>query len=660
MGYKALNRLEVRMMYIGQGMANVVCGYCLHGSPPQERLSFLMVCDFGGGGEGPLGEIGRSTDELKDLMERRAKHEKILNQDLPYWNPSTTAYLDVFVLSHADADHYNLFEKLIRYTKCITKTVDTLVHKSRSKTKLFTIQSPRVSTGPFGDLPLEKTYGVYIENTVRGINITIDYEFQEQYTLTKGNLLCEILHTCCSKKSDKPLPVSQLLDQHTMSFVFYDGDDYVAFIKFHENEINISLKDGRSVVAQIYGQLNTYSVEIFAGGKKVGPFNFFATEYKAYYSELLKTLIAYLDPYFEAFLNICSSHITKLRFNMTIAEIVRILDTTDEPPPLENEEEADLIDGVINPFDENTIFFIKTFVYQGLLPSDPSRAIKFFMSKSMEEICANGSLQTLLNMPVPLEINVVGPKLESLDGLQVLGAAGDSANKRNMHSQTTIINWWTDPPPQHKFRFVFPGDPTAHTMYWMATTCIDSVSNAYVLSAPHHGSSRTAAGTWLGPGSDPFSVLGLYLGSIRPQYHIISSGKDNQFFHPKYNYVIKALSIPGPGHAVGYPRRIYMENSPDGELMGFADVDVGAIGSLYTTVIQIGMNSTDMNLVEKKVSYMFSLGSVVEFKYYIPNSLYPPQPPYPPHAPNSAIPLVPPRLGFLQFTHEHRGGSLWN
>ncbi|MDR2557924.1 MAG: hypothetical protein LBC86_00030 [Oscillospiraceae bacterium] len=111
MAYLPVHRVEVRVMAVGHGAANVVCGYCTIDG--EEYLSYLLVNDFGGD------TLGTTLVELSELMEVRAKCEKKLNQ--LEISKDFTHFIDVFVLSHPHDDHYNLLFKILHRTAIIGK-----------------------------------------------------------------------------------------------------------------------------------------------------------------------------------------------------------------------------------------------------------------------------------------------------------------------------------------------------------------------------------------------------------------------------------------------------------------------------------------------------------------------------------------------------------
>jgi hypothetical protein len=184
-------------------------------------------------------------------------------------------------------------------------------------------------------------------------------------------------------------------------------------------------------------------------------------------------------------------------------------------------------------------------------------------------------------------------------------------------------------------------------MFWMCNSeRRDCIKEATALSAPHHGSSRTAQGTTVGS-SARFSILENYLKLINPQYHIISSGEGNKFLHPKSDYIAKARLIPGYSPPE-YKHQIYRESSVPPDKMTFEDESK----SLYTTVTKIEKVSGPP-LEEKKVSYIFTSGTPFVFKAYPPNQ------PGSPYLKTLPTPPAQPRLSFSQFTREHKGGGLW-
>jgi hypothetical protein len=467
-------------------------------------------------------------------------------------------------------------------------------------------------------------------------------------------LSLEISHFCCSEENT--VKNGKRLDKtRAINFSFCKNDSSFLNISFSTNAPSY---DTSLVISEKI--LNTYTIN--ANTRLLYPYNFeiylFLTkkfsdtrisirgEFTAatvleFYCEILKKSTDFFN--FHAFscfdddtLQELNNILQKLKLNIKSDDVIQALDQSSETESFDNEEYSGLIDGDVVPFDDNTVVIINDFICHDCLGDDKTakNKIKFFTSKSVYNKSTNGGIHDLI-VPSPLAVKIISPILNSLDSsTDLINVSPDTEFKRNMHSQATIINAFD-------FRFVFPGDPTAHTMHWIYNTSENKncVENATVLSAPHHGSWRTAKCS-----KDGKTILEEYLNVINPHNHIISSGKENRFFHPKHEYVKSARSTKHIMTPAQYPHQIYKESGDGSKLMTFED----ELNPLYTTVAKIAKNLESV-MEEKKVSYMFNLGSAIYFKYYTPND---------PHIPLTTPP-VRQRLSFSQFTHEHRGGGLW-
>jgi hypothetical protein len=696
--YRDLKRLEVRMMYVGQGMANVVCGY-VDNKPDKDLLSFLMVCDFGSERGSSEGEIGLSVNELKALMKQRVEDEIKLksrpggNQGVPGWDDKITAYIDVFVLSHADQDHYILLYKLTKDTKIFAKDIGGV----KSKTKPMPLKPDMYSGGIITGEYIEGSL-TYIERTN---GIKPKYQFFECHSWNIcSSLPCitlNITHDCIL---DGGSPDDHLLKDHTLNLSLYRNDELFFSMEVLDFKCDDSYKDACFIISEchflIYGTslknrkvhdnlihitrntkytyimyniyIGRYKPDIFS----VADFKCFSAFLAQVINMLLRKSPSLFKKKYRSYLSMTAANFRKndymktLDFDMTREKIECELNSSKclYTDTMTNNE-PDKIFG-FEPYKDADLFKIGTFVKHVTdTQKDKPPALQILSGKAVYEISAPGGSvfpfppppQPLRSSPPPLpgglSVDIIAPIYGYLDLTNFLDVVKDRHPKRNMHSQTTVVTF-------DRKKFVFPGDPTAHTMYWMSNTdgpVSNAIKESDVLSAPHHGSSRTAMGKEKSSSGDSFSILEKYLKLINPEYHIISSDpRGNNFCHPKYGYVENAKITPRLKCAE-YTHQICKESSCESKLMIFEN----ELKSLYTTVAtRVNDPSLFRHFVDKSpnkeyVSYMFELDATpsIDFK------IYPPKHADVPYTPALLTPPAQPRLSFSQFIHEHKGGSLW-
>lgn len=98
---------------------------------------------------------------------------------------------------------------------------------------------------------------------------------------------------------------------------------------------------------------------------------------------------------------------------------------------------------------------------------------------------------------------------------------------------------------------VFPGDPTYHTMFYTNEYADSSFKESKLMSAPHHGSIRTAKYSDNNP---CLEVLEIYLRNLNPERIIISAGYNSMHGHPHvtslliYDHYFKSKNLIATKH----------------------------------------------------------------------------------------------------------------
>ncbi len=269
MAYLSLDRVEVRILAVGQGSSNVICGY------NGELLTYLLVNDFGGdSGKADPSVIEQSLAELDALMKKRADDERILIEhdkgQLGLINPAAfqfNAFLDAFVLSHPDRDHYLRFARYLNTamfrdypTDEHTKNRSVTVPKENGFQESYGFDSQRYSFQQTGEL-----------NTEFGIAaVTFEKKFLEDGSY------------CCSRFAINIIPKSE------------DGEiDNIGFSLGHSHPPNASASSVTGKIIDYHISHSPKKIRFERTGGKTGAVEFpDAVTFEEFAAEKVFTLIA--------------------------------------------------------------------------------------------------------------------------------------------------------------------------------------------------------------------------------------------------------------------------------------------------------------------------------------------------------------------------------
>jgi hypothetical protein len=554
MAYLDIEQLEVRIMNVGQGIANVICGY-VNNSKLGLLLTYLAIFDCGTQGltkrktktNDPA--VSLSATELDYLMKLRAKSEILLHldnnpqielQEEPY------ALVDVFVLSHADNDHYSILETLTRNTKI-------LKHVYGSINCLISLVSPTREHRHFMILPSQESYTYKKDEDNSLISFQEKHLWEIDKTKTSiiysKNIYCKDINEIIT--SDYKIDYKAFSEEENC-------DSFYLHITFNDNEynyinINIHLKENNLpvVFTLSYRCISPTGYEVYIvlsmdeHGNPVLDANPFCQGVIEGEELLPLLLYSFIDVYSDILMNTPQKegYGEKLKSFIEVFEGINIASGLYED--IKTEEINCMLTAIkIDPFPSDSVFLINQFFYpkytkQHSGGDQPSwDKINFFILKS-NYIFAFPSSKYFVSSPDNINITCISPP-DLLDnyntsGLNFTGQKGDSTLK-NIHSQTVVIEF-------NEKKFVFPGDAVSHTMFWFLVTndVRYAISDAFLLCAPHHGSAHTSNGKITLNDDSSCEILPLYLNIVNPELHIICIGKDNSYKLPSLEYCVCAV-----------------------------------------------------------------------------------------------------------------------
>jgi beta-lactamase superfamily II metal-dependent hydrolase len=592
---------------VGQGTANVICGYAQN-SAGEELLSYLCVNDFGCEEKTYMKSmyVEISADRLQRLMRERAANEMVLHQIYENLPPNVTALIDTFVYSHTDYDHYSILNKITVNTRSFVKEnpdKDRSLRTAQPAQFLLPINKPPdiaefiydsfdikrilLFQERFWWIPTDECqYGFYCAYQ-KNLSCFPRNDMHIYYSIPEtGGKYISAKITCYFTNELPRIIVTfqsnMIVDDYYTRIIYltiYTRADIIDDRFQFENRISISNPGHKAWLAyrlfappdpvSVSGAepqtlmecVFTYDAEFLANGglASLGDFDL------PNIGELGSVLGAV--QYYELFQG-------TMAFNVDKSNIISVLD---------NPQELGL-----HPYTDDTFFIINEFYY----PYTDGNMGKtdVFATKSMKVSYTPKSVTRPLSPP-NIGLTCITPP-EKEEEYAARPNSGDTISSsthkfkyvqnagNNLQSQTLIVDFPINMAVA-PMRFVFPGDATAQNMYWCLQNYVNELSAAYSLCAPHHGSSSTAQGYFgTSPieGADAFSILSQYLTTIQPMYHIISSGYRNTYGHPNLDYIERLFEGCAGTRLAAAPAHYLYEKT--GDKYRYCHISKG----VYTTV----------------------------------------------------------------------------
>lgn len=623
-------------MAVGQGTANVVCGY--HAIGGWEYLSYLLVNDFGGDGE----MVNISLEELKGLMALRAYSEKVfLGWGKQEYNQLDVLrkeefnfdyFLDAFVLSHPDADHYQRFVAEIQTT--VFHAYDSVWNKDRMVSYSngddeFRFKKERYSG-----------YYAYSQSRLSKKSGRNDVYFTFQKKITEngwgGTYKMETQYSVSAK--ERPgfsIDISAVYDSPRYCLSGTIGGYWLGYI-YDNNGNGFMTVWGATSYGYVHMPLCYVPMPLYNDG---------------------------------CICNFITDGLPKL-----IEEVIASV----APKPLKAlyEELAVLWREYINTLNPPVCIScpgIEDIISRGMVQTSCLKlAIRYlycphsiYNNKGLWPRAANALFQYSLNQyDVWFVTKVSSPKnmllkihpLPDFSGGEYNSFETDNVKRtiwldafnnpgKNLYSLTLVLG-------EHPaIMGVFPGDTTAQGMFYQIyKDTFKELSNHHLLVAPHHGSWKTATG-YFHNGSEQIEIIALYLRSVSPNYHLISAGADNRYGHPQKTYVNCAMDTSIDKRlAKSVPHGIYYYD------------DNGTTSQFYTGNMALFTTWAELNAYPGYISFLFAFDpyTTQAFAYMpsnrgicIPLLAWDDTFPLPTAAPSAPAP--PPTA----FIFEHRGHTLW-
>jgi hypothetical protein len=528
-----------------------------------------------------LNYVENSADLLQSFMNRRAKDELVLHQ-VPDFEPNMGAFIDTFVFSHTDYDHYSVL-------KLLTRDTSDIVKQTAEGNDYRAFMEPADFLPPTDDADDQSFYYSLSEEglllAVCAFGEMLSFSMQNNEEKIKYTLECDY-HTNMGrpKYSYMTLMLSPTTDKRSYNFLelyFYRVKEFSSVFVPHitvtivstllvddnytPSSVVIDIKSVRNGDNLIFSyflsvaQQDTWYSGWFFSNDTLMPKNTPKREIiESMFVYVVKTLSenqairAYL-PLIERINSLRETAETleifdKLAFNITYEQIKSIF----EPPDALG----------LHPYPYTTYFAMNEF-YRPYKRKDDDGNVNVFAHKSNYTRYSPKNTCKILSPPNIEIMCITPPELpkDYTNGMpQNIKLSGIRAPANNLQSQTLIVNFSISPVLYH--RFVFPGDATARNMYWTLENHAPKISNAFAFCAPHHGSSNTSYGSCKDKQKQTkVEILADYLQNIHPNYHIISSGSDNTYGLPNHDYVLKSKDTPAGATLVAVPAHYIYEST---------------------------------------------------------------------------------------------------
>ncbi|MDR2570420.1 MAG: hypothetical protein LBD23_09010 [Oscillospiraceae bacterium] len=621
MAYIPIHRVEVRVLAVGQGSSNVICGY--HTYEGIEYLSFLLINDFGGGADGGRGAVYASLAEVVELMEKRAKDEKFLlsighNQlDLADTERFFYTYLlDSFVLSHPDADHYKVFARRFIYGKNTvgfktnrTTDVDFVFFQendysffySKSKYQHCFSQSRLLAERTTID---EEDGSEEIDEKI--ISFHKEITNKRTYCVLTFRFFGEIIYRFeyTSKK--------KLLSDDSMH-ISLDNLDYI--YDQENNSIRITIHEEKKIDIDVPPIRNE----------------------KDFFEDVLCNVFIRLERHFAGYIEIAEYWTEHYKEFLVDIEDKQISNEISKRKTASGNADSFALANLWHPL---YFYANKKEKHAALSLLVDCANHKNTLWTSVQSISADNLLLELIPFPYLVQRN-----LDRGEKKTVLSTS--APDDGNLYSMALTLRLDIDK------LFVFPGDITSMGMFYfiMSEDHKRMIANATVFTAPHHGSSVSSQGTYTVDKEPPISVLESYLNQINTQHHIISAGLHNGHKHPCHIYI---QATDNANTKLGDNSRL--QAVPAHEIYFYNEND--AIRpevrrtALYTTIGKVILENDITS-----ISFLYEM-DYREHPHTFASYAY---------APNnvedktkiSDLNTIRPLLSPTNFTLEHRGGALW-
>jgi len=646
MGYRKLSRVEVRVMNVGQGMGNVICGYSFAGDDI-ETLSFLAVVDFGCMGKKDMAD--KSLKELMGLMAERAESERKYRQKIRVngvkIDISNVYYLlDIFVLSHNDYDHYSLLKSILQPVNIKNSTNGvTDEHICSSNKQLINTDNSNLY---LCEIESEDYFYFAVYRLNDEIPIFRRAIYEDEFFFAETENCFKIL----SQKHTE-----------TIGYGFLNSCLYNDIVEIECLLIHNDIHANINIIINIHYSINDEGVfKMFycnATIKEIQLNNNIKFEVHCGYYRRYDDLLLFHFNYEYEIIPFDADSIFIEWLNI-INEAAKSGSVPDDVFPFFNDIFSDetIINELLNTFYSseykiNPDAFNAIFLTNDRLKNDNElKILNFIMQRFQETNATNKKFQVVAcnsgtefnnennNFPENLDFGLITPmNLETLPPEANSWLYFDEKNTRSIQLLVTFTN----PDSKKEEKFLFPGDATVKTMYEFYNEHSDCPTELKLMCAPHHGSDITSTGYLFVQYEDDeeaHDVLFEYLKLCNPQYHIISSGYKNPYLHPGRVYIDCAQQRGT--HQKKKMEQHFIYCAKDSELPFFEIFE-----PIFTTV------TLDENNWPIYISYKYD-SSVNDFISYTPGGNVSPTAFKISNHKKASLQLTP-------FTFEHRGGTLW-
>lgn len=587
---------RLTVLPVGQGSGNLIEVYDKDPDADSDaKLVYLALVDCG---YIPFDEYWIGDDNKKILLGYMKEKMETRRRSMDI--PKGTAihdkyYLDMFLLTHQDLDHYNLMSLLVQNIVKETAGTENLVCYEKDNNKyLFdkgymliakqSVDNDKVECNYYKRVKgqknektflfnltyceiFEKSIGKFLFNKVKGAivlagsdgttEIPLDeyigkLDFKEQNLEKNLNIvLCVyrlLNENVTLSKFVSDLNIREWLKKNKSTVIDYFPLDYKAFVR---KFIDVISKDivysnmfeyiKRQCCQEIYdfSQRNpSYSPNKFypvTTAYIISFIKFLINIYSRNFNEEIsnKTAVNIVDSFSNAYL----SYYNEKFYAELIDQGIESTELTDIK---KKHEMLESTNGV-----SHLPFFIENSCFGGINYGPMAESFK-----SLLDVCTNNKVCSLTNcsnkIVFPYGSIDVLCTLDSYSiptsGLQTDGTVSIISNRAHtspsaQHNASSAVTLWTFPGSDCKL--LMTGDATVHTMFYfnqLNSVKLEECAGS-ILTAPHHGSDKSSQGRKESNEMESHSILKCFLETTKPKYIVLSTGVHSPFSHPGVNFV---------------------------------------------------------------------------------------------------------------------------
>ena len=554
--YPDAKRAVMTTLAVGQGNANLIEAY-----DSSNNLIYLLLIDCGGAGS----KEDFVKDSTKYMMDKMAERKKALTSP----PKAVTHYLDAFILSHQDKDHYSILKNILKSQG--NYILETKNGKKKSKVSGVKVGTEISAADSIDNCEYFEQINTVLKSYIYESDLTVVFD---QGRISFGVGFSKDL---ISYENQKELNIGNSTEFRISLNSNDENSDTESFTVGNSTEFRISLNsnDENSDTESFTAGSLSVSIRILGEGAceahpKIDPFQPREGVFPIY-AELdshshgydlniydLNDQDGYIeciplnsDKDYDIFLGIMEFYYNQLSSFGPVKDMMsklgnfmtvnrdKILPNIKNGITVKDIQKELGIEGSLEAGDGNCLIFGS--ICYGTAPSYSNISmINIIKARAFNDFNP-GLVTAKLDCPGNMRVKVLQPF--GGHGKPNVSGADTGVTDKNIYSLVTVVDL-INSKPASSFRWVFPGDATAQNMFWHLSKSKLTLGAGpqTFMCAPHHGSNLSSKGTYKVKGKD-YDVLSEFIKMVYPAKIIISAGISHNHGHPHKSFMDKCFNF---------------------------------------------------------------------------------------------------------------------